>query len=261
MVNMKQKQHGKQTLKLKSKLVFHTEKKIHYIKITINQMMIMDAVMVDGGIGKYVGKHSDTNYSEHAGLLDFNKQLERISISAKTNREDHDDKGILFPDVDFAEVKDYEYIFHTHPPSPHPGARAKLGIIYELPSPGDFLVFIDLFNRSLTQGSIIIAPEGAYVIRPLNMHIKKIDINEDQFFDDVEKTIDGIHECTAKQYGTKLSVKRFYAIVTTNTKPIQRLNDFLKPYGIHVTYKPRIKKKGRWILNAMYLPVFVTELA
>ena len=196
----KPKKHGelqsRDKLKFKSKLIFHRKKKMHYIKITKNQMMIMDAVMIDGGIEKYVGKDGSFNYSEHAGMLDFNKQLERISISAKTTREDKDDSGILFPDVNFAEIKDYEYIFHTHPPSPHPGSRAKDGILYELPSPDDFLVFIDLFNRKLTQGSIIIAPEGVYVIRPKNVYAKKIKLDEDEFYEKINQTIGQIHDET-----------------------------------------------------------------
>lgn len=250
---------GGDGIKLKSKMIFHRKKKLHYIKISKNQMMIMDALMVDGGIQKYEGKSAIDNFSEHAGMLDFNVRLERITISARTTREDEDDKGILFPDIDFAEVKDYEYIFHTHPPNPKPGSRAAEGVLYELPSPGDFLVFVDLFNRKLTQGSIIIAPEGTYVIRPINMTVKKIVLDDDEFFEKMEESIDEIHNHTLRKYGRTISIKKFYTIVTVDKEPIQMLNKVLKEHGIHVTYKPRIKQNGRWILNSMYLPVFVQE--
>ena len=40
----------------------------------------------------------------------------------------------------------YQYLFHTHPPTPKPGGRAGEGIVYEFPSIGDILHFIDHFN-------------------------------------------------------------------------------------------------------------------
>ena len=47
-------------------------------------------------VKKYIDKSSNLRFSEHFGLLDFNKtRLEKIIISAKTNREDKDDLDTL----------------------------------------------------------------------------------------------------------------------------------------------------------------------
>ena len=51
----------------------------------------------------------------------------------KLNREDED---ILLP-IDLPDIKDYEYIFHTHSPTPFPGSRAVDGVLYEFPSISD----------------------------------------------------------------------------------------------------------------------------
>lgn len=245
--------------KIKSKLVYHKSKKVHYIKISQNQMMIMDALMIDGGKKKYSGKYSEENFSEHAGHLDFNKQLERITVSAKTRREDDDDIGILFPDVKFAEIKDYEYIFHTHPPSPYSQSRANEGFLFDLPTVEDIIVFIDLFDRKLTQGSIVIAPEGVYVIRTLNTKIKTLDIDIEKLMEDYDNEFDRLSEYTKKKYGTNLSKKKYYKIVTKDRNTINQINKCLRKYKLHITFKPRIKKNKEWILDSLYLPVFVTE--
>ena len=108
---------------------------IQHIKITRNQIMIMDALMKHGGYTKkYIDKkHKNVfRYSEHSGLLDFNKNgLDKIIISGKTERVDRGDEEIYLP-KNIPDAFDYEYIFHTHPPTPKPGGRAKIGILYEL---------------------------------------------------------------------------------------------------------------------------------
>ena len=63
------------------------------------------------------------------------------------------------------DMFNYEYIFHTHPPTPRPGGRVNVGIVYELPSIGDVLHFIDHFNDGKISGSIVITSEGIYNIR------------------------------------------------------------------------------------------------
>ena len=80
--------------------------------------------MNSGGSKKYLDSHGHLRFSEHSGLIDFTKtQVDKIIISGKTNREDDDDTYILLPQ-NMTDALDYEYIFHTHPPTPFPGARA-----------------------------------------------------------------------------------------------------------------------------------------
>ena len=147
-----------------------------YLKLERNQILIMDALMKHGGYKIYKDKRKNDvfRYSEHAGLLDFNNHgLEKIIVSGNTTRVDAGDNDIYLP-KDLADIYDYEYIFHTHPPTPKPGGRVELGIMYEFPSIGDLFHFKGVYNEGNTQGSIVIAPEGMYVISKKNFDDKKI---------------------------------------------------------------------------------------
>ena len=57
---------------------------------------------------------------------------------------------------------DYEFIFHTHPKT-YNSINDK--IVYEFPSFSDLLNFKDNFNDGYTQGSLIVCPEGVYIIK------------------------------------------------------------------------------------------------
>ena len=69
-----------------------------YLKLDRNQILIMDALMKHGGYTrKYIDKKNRNIYrfSEHAGILDFNKLgLEKLIISGKTSRIDKGDEDI-----------------------------------------------------------------------------------------------------------------------------------------------------------------------
>ena len=113
-----------------------------YFKLTYNQLLILDALYEDGSNEKkYIDKNNNLRYSEHFGLLGFNhKKLDKIIVSANTNREDSNDIEILLP-TDLPEIKEFEYMFHTHPATPYPGSRIKDGILYEFPSISDLYHF------------------------------------------------------------------------------------------------------------------------
>jgi len=173
-----------------------------YYKLGYNQLLILDALLETGGYEKkYIDKSKEFRFSEHFGLLDFNKNvLEKIIISAKTNREDKDDLDILLP-TNLPEIKDYEYMFHTHPPTPYPGARAVDGILYEFPSVSDIYHFADHFNNGETQGSLVIAAEGIYIIRAVD-GIKKIKYpNDEKIFKKISKEIFEIQQLAINKYG------------------------------------------------------------
>ena len=71
------------------------------------------------------------------------------------------------------DAVDFEYMFHTHPATPYPGARINEGILYEFPSVSDLFHLIDHHNDGITQGSMIITPEGMYIIKCID-NTKKI---------------------------------------------------------------------------------------
>ena len=99
------------------------------LKLDRNQILIMDALMTHGGKKMYKDCNDNTTYrySEHFGLLDFNNTgLEKIIISANTDKIDAVDDDIYLP-RNMTEALDYEYMFHTHPPTPKPGGRVNCG--------------------------------------------------------------------------------------------------------------------------------------
>jgi hypothetical protein len=104
--------------------------------------------------------------------------LERIIVTTR-KETDKTDKEIFFPIVP-QDAEDFEFMYHTHPPTPTPGARAKVGVVYEIPSLPDIQTFILAYQEGLIQGSIIVAPEGFYVIRALknNLQSDKYDLEK-----------------------------------------------------------------------------------
>lgn len=251
----------KRLLKFKSDLyVVHD---MRYVKINRNQIMIMDALLKHGG---YTKKYIDSKnkkiyrYSEHSGLLDFNKHgLEKLIISGKTDRVDRGDEEIYLP-KNIPDAFEYEYIFHTHPPTPKPGGRAELGILYEFPSISDIFHFIDHFNSGLTQGSLVLAAEGMYNIRKLIFDRKKIKINEDEMFEELQELYPEIQSDAIIKYGSEFKTKYFYEKIAQNMNYINKLNKSLNKYEIQIDYYPRTFEHGKWIITDLFLPIYITEL-
>lgn len=239
-----------------------------YLKITRNQMMIMDALMEHGGrVPKYLDNKQNLRYSEHSGILDFDHRgVERIILNTRLNIEDPNDKEIFFP-TNMLEAYDFEYIFHTHPPTPTPGARAVRGVLYEFPSTSDIFHFIEHYNEGQIQGSIVIAPEGIYIIRAFDPSEKKIKVEHGKLTeDDVEKEwlmlMYHTQRKAIKKYGTDFTEEYFFRKIAQDQIYIRALNDVFHGYGIDIFYKPREKDQimGKWILPEISLPVNVVEL-
>lgn len=241
----------------------YTINNMKYLKLERNQIMIMDALMAHGGYTRKYIDAKDKNvyrYSEHAGLLDFNDQgLEKIIISGKTNRVDKGDDDIYLP-KNIPEAFDYEYIFHTHPPTPKPGGRVKLGILYEFPSISDIFHFIDHFNGGQTQGSLVITPEGLYNIRKLVFDRKKIKINEDRMYDDMRNIMRDAQSKAIEKYGTEFTPHDFYSKISQDKEYINMLNSVLNKYKMHIDYYSRERDdRGKWIIDTLYVPIYVVE--
>ncbi len=239
-----------------------------YLKMGRNQIFIMDALMKHGSYKRYVDEKNKSvfRYSEHFGLIDFNNNgIEKITISGKTNRVDEEDASIFQPEITIDRF-DYEYIFHTHPAMPKPGGRAKtfdedeIGILYEFPSVEDMFHFIDQYNYEKTQGSIIIAPEGMYIVRKHIPDGKKIRINEDKFFKQALTTHTDIQEDAIDEYGADFTDYTFYSEIAQNKEYINRLNKTLNRHQLHIDYYSRVRDRmGRWIIDTVYVPVYVIE--
>ena len=248
-------------LKIKSKHYIKYSKR--YLKINRNQMLILDALLNDGGMEKkYLDSGENLRYSEHAGLLDFDSsKLEKVIISGNTKREDFDDIDILLPH-DLPDSIDYEYMFHTHPPTPFPGGRAKDGILYEFPSISDIYHFIYYFNEGTSQGSIVITPEGVYIIKA-KTRIKNIKYNkkkENETYELLQKKQLEIQTNAINKYGTNFTSEYYFKHIIQDTTYIKKFNKLLKKYfdnQVKIIYKPRTLDKltGQWMVNHLYLSV------
>jgi len=242
-------------IKIKSNKVL-TKHGLRFIKLESNQLNILDALMEHGGGNKKYKLNNREIYSEHAGLLDFDKDyLEKIIIFTNTSVTDKYDNEIYLPENN-EDAFDYEYIFHTHPPTPLPGSRAIEGFLYEFPSTSDLMHFSEHYNIGITQGSIVIASEGMYLMRKKVIDGKQLKYNDDEFYDSVTREIIKINNDAIKQYGTKINLNKFYHKIAQDMSYIDRLNKFITKYGLEIDYFPRKKRNDNWVLEDIYIPVY-----
>lgn len=233
-----------------------TKNNIEYVMIDKNQLLILDALMIHGG---YIKKYKDDinnikRYSEHAGFLDFeDNTLSKIIVSGKTRRIDEDDDDIYLP-LGMDEMIEYEYIFHTHPPTPKIGGRVDDNILYEFPSVGDIFHFIDHFNDGKVIGSLIVSAEGLYNIRKNQNNKKKININESKLQKDYEKIFNKTQNDAIKKYGTTFDNNYFYSKIAQDVTAIDNLNKILNEYELHIDFYPRKKDEdNNWIIDTVFL--------
>lgn len=236
------------------RLVSKNNKK--YVMIDKNQLLILDALMIHGG---YKKKYFDNEggikrYSEHAGFLDFeDTNLSKIIVSGKTTRIDEGDDEIFLP-LDLEEMLNYEYIFHTHPPTPSPGGRAVDGIIYEVPSIGDIYHFIDHHNQGNVIGSLVIASEGLYNIRKKTEDTGVIDIDEDLLYKKYQRVFNKIQNAAIEEYGTNFTPAYFYTSIAQDMKYINQLSNTLNEFNISIDFYPRKKDDdNNWIIDTVFL--------
>jgi len=248
---------------------------LKHMKIERNQMLIIDSLMEHGSNKNYRDKKDKKvyRYSEHMGMLDFDDaKLERIIVMTNTERVDEDDGDIFMPqDIDYKS--DWEFVFHTHPPTNGIGGRAVDGVLYEFPSMGDMYHFIDHYNNKKIQGSMILAPEGLYVIRKYKIDKTKINIDENKFDKMMNSIFEKVQDESIRKYGypEKLNYKNgmtnkkfndnfFYSIIAQDLSHINNVNKVLNKFEMHIDYFPREKdNRGEWTIDNIYIPVFPIE--
>jgi hypothetical protein len=156
------------------------------------------------------------------------------------------------------EAYEYEYMFHTHPPTPKEGYRAKQGIVYEFPSISDIFHFVEHYNNGHIQGSIVIAPEGAYIIKTTGIGVddKIIFNNEDKIFRELENIQFEIQNKALDKYGRNIKSETFYNKVAQDKSYIKEFNKHLKKYNIKILYKSRsLNKKNQWVIDSLHIRV------
>lgn len=237
----------------KFKGVIYQKYKNNYLTIKKNQLRILDSLYEDGSRRIYSYKNK-LKYSEHSGLLDIGKnKIEKIIINAKDNFIDKYDDEIFFPE-NIIDEADYEFIFHTHPKTKN---RIKDNIVYEFPSFSDLLNFKDNYNEGKTQGSIIIAPEGVYIIMSIDKNYK-IKIPQKQH-SNIESELLNINLEAYYQYHKNYSEKLFYSKIIKNKKYINKFNKLIEKFNLIVYYFPRVKEKNNYILPDIKLKFNIIE--
>lgn len=240
--------------KIKAKI--YKKYKTKYIRLSRNQLRIFESLFNDGSLNKkYVDSKNNLKYSEHSGLLDFGKTtLQRVVINAIPSKSSSLDE-ILLPE-NLPDYFDYEYIFHTHPSTPYPGARVMDGILYEFPSISDLEHFIDHHNNGSTQGSLVFAPEGLYIIKCIDNTKKIIIKREKKVFNYILNKFHEIQDMAIHQYGTNFTLSRFYTKIAKDKKYIKMYNSIIKKINIKIIYKHRVKSRNNeWIIDTFYLKV------
>ena len=152
---------------------------------------------------------------------------------------------------------------HTHPPTPYPGGRAKDGILYEFPSISDIFHFIDHYNMGKTIGSLVVAPEGYYLIQPKNFSIKKIKYDvelEDEIFESMENENTDIQEKALIKFGADFDQEYYFQKIANSDEFVKMFDQMVNKYlgnQLKITLKHRVKDKlsGKWIIDKLYLPV------
>lgn len=233
------------------------------IPLRYNKLLIIDALMKQGSYPRYLAFDNNNNkkfiYSEHSGALVIeDKVVKSIIVSADTNRTDVDDDEIYLP-VNSEFMAKYEYLFHTHPNTLKYGGRIKEGILYEFPSANDIFNFVKYYNEGKLQASIIISPEGIYLIRPI--YYPKIYKLDHEIFVSLRNRILEIEKLAIDNLiNENISIEKisepdfFHEKVGKNFRYIKLYNKTIKSINIYVEYYPREKRNEEWSLMQINLP-------
>lgn len=253
---------------------------IEWCLMTTNQLNILDGLYEVGSNKIYIEKNKNisqskiSRFSEHSGFIYFEKnKITNINVISGS-RVEPSDPSIYMP-KNCLEALKVNYIFHTHPKTPYIGSRVKVGIIYEFPSISDIIHFIEHHNNGVLLGSIVVAPEGLYVIRKNNFNRKNISVDYDIMIDKLEEIFmqcynDSLIKYSELNYSQhkvngeiKLPNEYFYNKIAVNYDYINKINKVLIKFDIFIDYYARThydKTKfafNEWIFDDIYLP-FIT---
>lgn len=233
--------------------------KFTYIPLHYNKLLILDALMKQGSEPRYQLENRSGKekyiYSEHFGVLLLdNKIIDSVITSTESSRIDASDNTIYLP-TNTKILAQHEFLFHTHPNTITYAGRINEGIIYEFPSANDLLNFVKFHNEGKAQASIIIAPEGIYVIRPL-YYQNKIQTDMKIFYH-LRKFILKIERIAINKLkpipSTITTADIFHTKVGSNLRYIRMYNKFIEQFNLFIEYYPREKKNNEWALKQINL--------
>ena len=251
---------------------------INWCLFNTNSINVVDALyeigsnQIYGDKNNIIQKSKKLRFSEHSGFINIqNNKVSDITI-LNDLRVDKSDPYIYLPNNTLEALK-VNYLFHTHPKTPYIGSRIKNGIIYEFPSVSDILHFIEHHNNGKLLGSIIITPEGIYIIRKNHFDRSHIKIDYDIFIDKLEDTLINCYEFSLSKYSyidykkhivngnINIPENIFYNDIAINYNYINLINDELQKYNLFIDYYTRILLNNdifnvnRWIFPDIYLPI------
>lgn len=235
-----------------------SESGIKWIYLSRNQLMILDGLFHQGSIASYEDEQHRNKFSEHSGYLILkDDSIDKIVTFADSSRIDSGDPSIFLP-KNQPDMGQYPFLFHTHPITGNVDEQFSRGVLYEFPSPGDLANFAHYSNSCLLYGSIVIAPEGMYVIRKDDFQ-KKI-VTNPGVITKLQREIDAIEKEAIGYYRNKreklLNRGDYYHLMLgRNVEYIAKYNDLIKSLNLFVEYYPRIKSGDNWVLTRVNLPV------
>ncbi|MBA3751020.1 MAG: hypothetical protein H0X03_09070 [Nitrosopumilus sp.] len=231
-------------------------KNIKYVYLSKNDLLKIDGLMESGSNPIY--ELGDNNvYTEHSGVLELKKgKISSIVINTDTNRQSDKDQNILLP-INSPNFETHAFIYHTHPNTKILAGRIDQGILYEFPSASDIFNFIKYNKDYLLQSSIIIAPEGTYVIRCLDM-TKKIIVNKKN---DLLKYILHLEKkAITKHNSPKINEPNyFHTNISQDMSFIKKYNKYIESWNIYVEYYPREQYNDHWFLRPFTLSWIESE--
>jgi hypothetical protein len=221
---------------------------------------------------KTIRQSNIIRYSEHAGYLYIaGDKINKITIFNGYRTESSD--PFIYMPTNTIEAFTVNYLFHTHPKTPYIGSRIKNGIIYEFPSISDILHFIEHHNRGKLLGSIVLAPEGIYIIRKNKFDRNKIKIDYDIFVDEIDEIYTECYNDSLGDYShieinkfiknneIELPNDIFYKQIAPNFKYLKKINTKLLKYDLYIDYYPRILLNNsenfthHWLFPDIYIPI------
>ncbi|CAI2358517.1 Hypothetical protein MVR_LOCUS223 [uncultured virus] len=246
------------------------------IKFNRNKLLLLDALLTSGAQQLYTSATSNhAYYSEHSGTLILDKSKSMIdavnvtseSIPPPLIKGKPSQDNILYPKNTAAMKQDY-FMFHTHPLEQTYISRLDSHVIYEFPSADDIKHFMFFYNIGNVQASVIITPEGIYVIKPIKHQLypkshKQLDIIRDNIHEIICDAEDLAIEHYTSIYGTNLeSLKQadqFHNAIGNNIEFIRIINTEIFKYNIAIDYYPRVKdqESGMWLLREFNLELVV----
>lgn len=269
------KYHNKISAKLYNKICNEKINLLHDFGLfSTNSIHIIDGVYEEGSNQKYIQENknifnSKTNrFSEHFGLLTFDEnKISKVTI-LNANRVDSSDPLIYQPENCIETLKS-NYIFHTHPKTPYIGSRLTHGIIYEFPSISDIIHYIDHHNEGKLMGSLIITPEGMYIIHKYYFNREKIKVDVDILIDELSDLYFDVNQDALIYYKPlnlksmesngfiKIPEKIFFEKIACNFDFINKINDTLVKYDLYIDFYPRTKliNTDYWVCPDIYLPI------